>query len=371
MPLKITKKGGRLWVMGRMLGVQVRRSTQLPVGYEREAEKMRLDIEREIIEGKFQTKTQKHTFKDAVDSYLAWKHMEKYDTKTISAHCEMLSGMFGDVAVEDITADMVQTRTSKPWQHLKPGSVRRYLNTMSAVLNHASDRWSFKAAKIKKPSVDDARDAHFTAEEANQFLSWVREKHPHYEPHFTVLIDCGVRLNELLRLTKRDFAGSVLRMQRRAVGNGKTETRVIPLTAAVRNLMVGMTPWGPMFVKPSGEPWSSSNDASNYLGKVLKQGCAELGFPAMRVHDLRHTFAYLVAQAGADVADLQTLLGHEDISQTMRYRGFVLSRAKQFVTNAREQEMHTQPTGTHGIARDSGSPGRIRTAGQAISDTSE
>jgi integrase len=334
MPLKIVKKSGRLWVMGRMLGVQVRRSTQLPVGYEREAEKMRLDIERDIIEGKFNTK--KHSFREAVDSYLAWKRMEKSDIRTIAAHCDMFVALFKDVAVEDVTADIVQTKTTQAWATLKAGSVRRYLNTMSAVLNHASDRWEFKAPKLKKPVVDDARDAHLNVEEANLFLDWVKRTHPHYLPHFTVLIDCGVRLNELLRLTRRDFKEGVLRMQRRTTGNGKTETRVIPLTEDVRNLMSGMNPWGAMFVKPSGEPWKTSADASSYLGKVLKQGCAELGLPHLRVHDLRHTFAYLVAQAGADVADLQTLLGHEDISQTMRYRGFVLSRAKQFVTAARD-----------------------------------
>lgn len=334
MPLKIVKKSGRLWVMGRMLGVQVRRSTQLPVGYEREAEKMRLDIERDIIEGKFNTK--KHSFKEAVDSYLAWKRMEKSDIRTIGAHCDMFVSLFKDVAVEDITADIVQTKTTEAWKTLKAGSVRRYLNTMSAVLNHASDRWGFKVPKLKKPLVDDARDAHFSAEEANLFLDWVERKHRHYLAHFTVLIDCGVRLNELLRLTRRDFKEGVLRMQRRTTGNGKTETRVIPLTNGVLLAVKDFPAFGPAFLKPSGEAWRTSADASSYLGKVLKEGCAELGLPALRVHDLRHTFAYLVAQAGADVADLQTLLGHEDISQTMRYRGFVLSRAKQFVTAARD-----------------------------------
>lgn len=64
-------------------------------------------------------------------------------------------------------------------------------------------------------------------------------------------------------------------------------------------------------------------------------GLPHEGDAAMRVHDLRHTFAYLTAKAGADIGDLQYLLGHEDISQTMRYRGFIQSRATTFVSSMR------------------------------------
>ena len=35
------------------------------------------------------------------------------------------------------------------------------------------------------------------------------------------------------------------------------------------------------------------------------------------------TCSLLLAQNGADIGDLQLLLGHSDISQTMRYRGWV------------------------------------------------
>ena len=344
MPLKITRKGGRLWIEGRMLGVQVRRSTGLSAGFEREAETMRLDIEREIVNGTFhKQKTKKHSFEEAAESYLAWKRLSKHDTKGIERHVAIILPHFKGMMVEDMDHDAVQKVIASQWSGLKPGSIARYITQIVSVMKHAGDRWGFAPAKIMRPTVDDARDAHFDAKEANEFLAWVREHHPHYEPHFTVLIDCGLRLNEMLRMTKRDMAGDVMRMTRRSIGNGKTETRVIPLTDTVKSLAKGLPDKGAMFRKPSGDEWASSNDASSYLGKVLKQGCRELGLPELRVHDLRHTFAYLVAQAGADVADLQTLLGHEDISNTMRYRGFVLSRAKQFVTSARVHDLHTQP----------------------------
>jgi integrase len=86
--------------------------------------------------------------------------------------------------------------------------------------------------------------------------------------------------------------------------------------------------------------WNSPNSASGALNIELKAACKELGFPyqgdeAIRCHDLRHTFAYLCASNGADLGDLQYLLGHSDISMTMRYRGFIQSRARNAVANMR------------------------------------
>jgi integrase len=95
-----------------------------------------------------------------------------------------------------------------------------------------------------------------------------------------------------------------------------------------------------VFLSKSYKEWTGSNSASATLNKVLRRGCEAIRFfpiceegeeTNLRVHDLRHTFAYITAKAGADLGDLQYLMGHSDVSQTMRYRGFIQSRAKDFV----------------------------------------
>ncbi len=43
------------------------------------------------------------------------------------------------------------------------------------------------------------------------------------------------------------------------------------------------------------------------------------GIKDFRFHDLRHTFATRLAQAGVDLYKISKLLGHKDIKMTQRY----------------------------------------------------
>lgn len=43
------------------------------------------------------------------------------------------------------------------------------------------------------------------------------------------------------------------------------------------------------------------------------------GLPDVRIHDLRHNFAFLLINHGRSLYEVQKLLGHADISTTQRY----------------------------------------------------
>ena len=59
-------------------------------------------------------------------------------------------------------------------------------------------------------------------------------------------------------------------------------------------------------------------DASK-LRKVFKKVLKKAGIEDFRFHDLRHTFATRIAQAGIDIYRIAKLLGHKDIRITQRY----------------------------------------------------
>lgn len=55
------------------------------------------------------------------------------------------------------------------------------------------------------------------------------------------------------------------------------------------------------------------------LKKGFKKAVTLAGLPKIRFHDLRHTFATRLVQAGVDIITVQHLLGHARISMTARY----------------------------------------------------
>lgn len=345
MALKLIKKNGSWHLDGYVMGVRVRKSTQLPATpqYRGFAERERLRVENEIIEGKTSNKCTK-TFREACDDYIEWKRIEGRDTIEMQRKLDKLCEHWGNTNVTDITPASIKSYISKHWSKLQGNSIRRYLNDFRAVLGHAADSvpgWA--GVKVPMPTVSDQRDMHFDKRQANEFLTWIASVCPELSHHFMTLIDTGVRLNELLGIRGTDFdlSKSVLRIRRRLIRSGKTKSRDIPLTPNMKTFAKAHEgDNGLVFLNQRGKKWNSADSASAILNKWLKLGCKEMGLPhtgadAMRVHDLRHTYAYLVASNGADIADLQYLLGHEDISQTMRYRGFIQSRATNFASNLR------------------------------------
>lgn len=57
------------------------------------------------------------------------------------------------------------------------------------------------------------------------------------------------------------------------------------------------------------------NQYSNNFGTLFKQ----LGIHNFTFHNLRHTFASLQSDTGTDIVTTKELLGHSDITMTLRY----------------------------------------------------
>lgn len=53
--------------------------------------------------------------------------------------------------------------------------------------------------------------------------------------------------------------------------------------------------------------------------KVWERLRTEAGMPNLRIHDLRHTFASLLANSGRSLYEIQHVLGHHQYSTAQRY----------------------------------------------------
>jgi integrase len=95
--------------------------------------------------------------------------------------------------------------------------------------------------------------------------------------------------------------------------------RVIDLTKAPGLVEVLLqhktqgTGTGLVFCQPNGNPLH----AHNVTQRDFKRVCLRAGVRRIRFHDLRHVFATHAYGEGADVKDLQAILGHANARQTL------------------------------------------------------
>ena len=82
-----------------------------------------------------------------------------------------------------------------------------------------------------------------------------------------------------------------------------------------------LIPW--CFVNHAGKPV----DAMNFLHRVWAPLLGKAGLRRIRFHDLRHTFASLLIQAGESLAYVKDQLGHSSIKITVDLYGHLVPGA--------------------------------------------
>jgi integrase/recombinase XerC len=105
------------------------------------------------------------------------------------------------------------------------------------------------------------------------------------------------------------------------MGKGRKE-RIVPVgTKAVEALKAYVGERGvlngndPIFVNPGGGRFTARS-----VGRVIKKYTKRSGiFRKVSPHSLRHSFATHLLDAGADIREIQEMLGHVSLSTTQRY----------------------------------------------------
>ncbi|MGV3516172.1 phage integrase [Luteitalea sp.] len=296
-------------------------------------------------------KRQAHTLRSFLeDVYSPWASTH---LRTGAETVERISATFAvllDTKLPDLSAEQVERwRTARRKGGVRPSTTNRDLNDLRALLRRAVQWKHLKAhplADVKPEKIDrrgiiryltaeeesrllaalDARDDHLRAARvsANSWraargyplLEDVRTYPDHLSPLVRLALHTGLRRGELFALRWPDLSLSARRLTVRGHTAKSGQTRHVPLNAeAVRILQT----WGPRaegYVFPSpADPDKPLTDVKTAWLQLLK-AAAITGF---RFHDLRHSFASSLVQAGVDLAVVRELLGHASILMTEKY----------------------------------------------------
>ena len=238
-------------------------------------------------------------------------------------------------------------------------SVQHYFATIKNVLKYAVRMHYIKSdptedlTQKEKPHRDKKRVDFMTPEQSVRFLSCLESEPLYWKALMNVFITTGLRRGEACGLQWGDLDNKKLTLS--VVRNvtidknqdsgfyiGKTKTgesRVVPISQRVCDLLTDLKNEREVQLSPkdkdgniitrvvlpsSGFIFCRKDDLfspvrPDSVTRKTRQFIEKNHLPDMSVHDLRHTAASLALESGADLKQIQELLGHKDPSTTMAF----------------------------------------------------
>lgn|SRR5574340_804440 len=313
-------KRGKYWCMRFMYqGRQVRRSTGTTD--RRLAEAIMGKVRAQLVEGRFfETLEEKtRTFDELMDRYLAEHAAKKSDPRHYRGYVNSLKTFFGGLTLAEITPKLIVDYKNRRYAAgLKPASINRELATLKKAFNLAVKEWEWcrenPVARVSMERENNQRDRWLSHEEEAQLLAGCA---PWLHDLVTVALHTGMRMGEILALTWStvDFnrrTVTVLRSkngERRTIPVNDTALSVLRRKSRIRSLTTDLVFYSKAFtvIEPG------------HLRRSFRLAMKKAKIEDFHFHDLRHTFATRLVQAGVDLYKVQRLLGHKSPTMTQRY----------------------------------------------------
>lgn len=292
----------------------------------KEGAQAELDKKREDYQQRLLGVSEGKTLKDLAPLYLDYQRAKERDLQTIEARLKNLLGFFGDTLLEEIEerADkyILERRNGTD---KKAGASNGTINREIAVLNHMLHLACRKFKMLRhQPFIERVEEAGPRERE----LSEAEEAKllPACGQDLRDLIEAGLRTGmregELIRLTRAqvDLAERLINFP----PTKKGQKRLMPINERLYYILARrcarLSPADLVFSIDS-RPWQRW-----HIRNRLKVAARKAGVVNFRFHDLRHTAASRLRRSGADMEDIERVLGHKNIKTT---RGYVHYEAEQ------------------------------------------
>lgn len=198
-------------------------------------------------------------------------------------------------------------------------TINRHISPISTVLNHLveEEEIDIPIPKFKRYKESLGRPYYFTRAQFDDILANIKQRRLYDIVQFAG--HTGGRRGELLTLTVRDidFNANLIYFGGRPEFNTKNgDWRTVPITDALRPMLIQRTEGIPKDVAIFGDEWEYPNKVLKKFKQVTKQ--IGLG-PEFVFHCLRHSFATWHCEVGTPMRVLMDLMGHKRIETTLRY----------------------------------------------------
>lgn len=318
------RRGDVWWMRFVYQGKLIRRSTE--TSNEKFAEDIYCKVRTKIIEGKwFEVDPAKeHTFDEMIEKFMI-EHAPKCEPttqrrfKSIKDHLmQKFSGMTLSSITPKSISEYIEFRRG---EGAAGGTINREFAMLSKAFSLAWKRWEWckenPCSKVQKELENNRIDRWLTPKEEERLMFHSQGYLDGQLPEIIILaLHTAMRQGEILNLRWQDVD-----LFRKVIIVSKTknkEPKTIPMTDTLYELLkdkskvVSMS--GFIFVSRSGTKIDPSKLQMKFR-KTLKMAEIE----RFRFHDLRHTAATRMVQAGVDLYTVSKILGHRDLSTTQRY----------------------------------------------------
>jgi integrase/recombinase XerD len=266
--------------------------------------------------------------RDAVEQFLASLRSRRAPTNTIKSYAHDLRHFVQAMPADlgEVTASTIQAFLDGDGHHSQATQGRRYATLCSFY------QWAIRQELVEEtpmerlePIVQPKREPRpLDPEEVNKILKAIPASNVRDRALFTLLYETGIRVGEALSLHCSDVQLTQDDEKIRVFGKGQQE-RTVMLTAAPesirllrRHLKQNHLTSGSVFrgdPRYGGSPLPLEYSVVHY---AWQKYCKQAGVEAT-IHQLRHSRASQLIQAGVPITTVRKQLGHRNVQSTLLY----------------------------------------------------
>jgi len=252
--------------------------------------------------------------------------VEKRSAERDQFSIRRLYPFFSDRAINQLSAaDVREYINLRRSNGVTAATINKEVGLLRAAINYANKEWDWglpNPASGRKLRESAGRMRWITQAQAGLFIQSAASepKAPHLVDFIQLGLFSGMRKGEMLGLEwKRvDLGAGLIYLEANDQKNGKAGS--IPLNRNARAVIVSRARFRAEFCPAS--PWVFCDQASDrirFIRRSFVTACKRAGIDDFHPHDLRHTCAAWLVQAGVPIREVAERLRHSDIQITMRY----------------------------------------------------